>query len=257
MREGIELPGLLSPLNIVFLPVLVLTLSHFLFSQTNERVIFEEDFEHGLNRWKVEDRGAHHLIELKDGKLIISNRTETPGIFVWNRIDLPDSFRVEFDFSPVGRGSKKEGFFLLFLGAKGVDGASIFGESVWSGSELQDFRKYTRGEIRCYHIGYLRGETGLCNLRKNPGLNLVQSNSVPILWEGETYRIVVEKRASLITMRISGAGIESDQELFQEWVDFAETTQVLNGGNFGFRQIAYGEGVVGAYDNVRLTELAR
>ncbi|MGW8179516.1 MAG: DUF1961 family protein [bacterium] len=238
----------------LFIPQTAL-LSDLVFSQSQERIIFDESFEQGLDHWEVEDRGRNHLIELKDGKLIIRNRTETPGIFVWNRISLPKSFRLEFDFCPLGRGGKKEGFFLLFLGAKGIDGSEIFDDSLWEGSQLEDFGKYTKGKIRCYHIGYLRGETGLCNLRKNPGLNLVQSNTVPILIEGETYRIVVEKRNARLTMRIRGAGISSDKELFQNWTDSAVDSPVLDGGHFGFRQIAYDTGVVGAYDNVRLTDL--
>jgi hypothetical protein len=225
-------------------------------TQGLEKVIFEEDFEHGLNYWRVEDRGAHHLIELKEGQLIITNRTKTPGVFVWNTVELPESFRLEFDFTPLGRGRNKEGFFLLFLSAKGLDNRSIFEESLWLGSELEDFRKYTRGDIRCYHIGYLRGETGLCNLRKNPGLNLVKSNPVPILREGETYRVSVEKRGARISMRTIGPGIPPDQELFQDWSDPAFENPVLNGGHFAFRQIAYDEGVQGAYDKVKLTAIS-
>lgn len=247
-------PGLLVCLFLLFSPFSS-SIDPLLFPQTRERVVFEENFEHGLNQWRVEDRGKHHLIELKNGQLVISNRTETPGVFVWNVVELPLNYRLEFDFSPLGRGNEKEGFFLLFLGAKGIDNRTIFEDSLWSDAELEDFRKYTRGEIRCYHIGYLRGETGLCNLRKNPGLKLVRSNKVPILREGETYRIVVQKRNARITMRISGAGIDSGQELFQDWTDPAGDVPVLNGGHFGFRQIAYDKGVVGVYDNVRLTDL--
>jgi hypothetical protein len=247
-------PGLVVCLFFLFNPA-GFSLDRLLFPQSRERVVFEESFEQGLNHWRVEDRGKHHLIELKNGQLVINNRTETPGVFVWNILELPLNYRLEFDFSPLGRGSQKEGFFLLFLGAKGIDNRAIFEDSLWADSELEDFRKYTRGAIRCYHIGYLRGQTGLCNLRKNPGLNLVQSNSVPILLEGETYRIIVQKKNARITMRISGAGIDSDQELFQDWTDPAEGVPVLNGGHFGFRQIAYDEGVAGVYDNVRLTDL--
>jgi hypothetical protein len=230
-------------------------LKNALFAEVRERVILEEDFEHGLNQWKVEDRGRHHLIELKNGELVISNRTETPGVFVWNTVELPPNYRLEFDFIPRGRGRQQEGFFLLFLGAKGVDDRSIFDDSIWSGSRLEDFRKYTRGEIRCYHIGYLRGETGLCNLRKNPGLNLVSSNRVPILIQEETYRIVVEKVGGRIKMLVTGPGVSAAQQLFQDWTDPAKDVPILEGGHFGFRQIAYDEGVVGAYDNVRLTDL--
>jgi hypothetical protein len=229
-----------------------LSLNLILYSQNGEEVIFEENFEQGLNHWKVEDHGKHHLVEVVDGQLIITNRTETPGIFVWNTVDLPQSFRLEFDFCPLGRGTEEKGFFLLFLAARGLGGTDILQDSLWSGSELQDFKKYTQGNIRCYHIGYLRGRTGLCNLRKNPGLSLVNSNSVPVLQEGETYRVVVEKRKARITMRINGPQIDRTQAVFQDWTD---PSNVLNGGHFAFRQIAYDEGVKGAYDNVKLTAL--
>jgi hypothetical protein len=222
---------------------------------SDERLIFEERFEHGLNHWKVEDRGKHHLIELTNGELHISNRTETPGVFVWNTTPLPESYRLEFDFTPLGRGSKNEGFFLLFLGAKGLNDISIFDDSLWSSSELVDFRKYTRGSIRCYHIGYLRGETGLCNLRKNPGLKLVKSSRVPALREGSKYHIVVKKKDARITMRVTGPGIDPNHQVFQDWTDPAQEGPVLNGGHFGFRQIAYDKAVKGAYDNVKLFDL--
>jgi hypothetical protein len=226
-----------------------------LFGESDERLILSEDFEDGLDLWRVEDRGGHHLVEVTDGRLIIRNLVPTPGVFVWSRVELPTSFRLEFDFCPLGRGKSQEGFYLLFFGALALDGTSIFEEEVWHSEPLEDFRKYTRGDIRCYHIGYLRGKTGLCNLRKNPGLNLVQSNEVPGLVEGETYRIVVEKRGGSIKMSVSGLGIEPHQRIFQDWEDLAADSPVLDGGAFAFRQIAYDEGVAGAYDNVRLVAL--
>jgi hypothetical protein len=54
-------------------------------------------------------------------------------------------------------------------------------------------------------------------------------------------------------MQVRGAGISPDQEIFQDWTDPGE---VFNRGHFSFRQIAYDEGVVGAYDNVRLVDLS-
>ena len=224
-------------------------------AESAERLILSEDFEGGLDLWRVEDRGGHHLVELSDGRLIVRNLVPTPGVFVWSRVELPASFRLEFDFCPLGRGKQQKGFYLLFFGALAQDGRSILEDEVWHSEPLQDFRKYTRGDIRCYHIGYLRGQTGLCNLRKNPGLNLVQSNEVPVLAEGETYRVVVEKRGGSIKMSVSGPGIEGEQGIFQDWVDLAVDSPVLDGGAFAFRQIAYDEGVAGVYDNVRLVAL--
>jgi hypothetical protein len=70
------------------------------------------------------------------------------------------------------------------------------------------------------------------------------------------YRIFVEKRDATISMRVIGPGISPKHELFQQWTDAATDAPVLNGGHFGFRQIAYDQGVRGAYDNVKLTDLS-
>ena len=229
--------------------------SSWAFAESAEHLVLSEDFEGNLDQWKVEDRAGHHSVELRQGRLVISNSVPTPGVFVWSRVELPPSFRLEFDFCPLGRGKQDKGFYLLFFGALSLDGESIFENNVWESRALEDFRKYTRGDIRCYHIGYLRGTTGLCNLRKNPGLNLVQSNKVPILVQGTTYRIVLEKLGASIKMRVLGPGIGPEQQVFQDWVDPASDSPVLDGGYFAFRQIAYDEGVSGAYDNVRLIAL--
>lgn len=220
------------------------------------KVVLSEDFEDSMEDWIVEDKGNHHKVELKDGRLVITQKEPMPGIFVWWKKDLPESFRLEYDFTPLCVGGSKRGFFLLFFCAKGLDGQDIFEEAHWEKSTQQDFKKYTSGVINCYHIGYLRGTTGLCNLRKNPGLVKVQGNEVAGLQEGQTYHITLTKKDARITFMVKGPGIEKDKETFVDWTDPGDGRPVYSGGKFAFRQIGYEKGVVGAYDNVRIVDLA-
>jgi hypothetical protein len=224
-------------------------------SRDTEKVILDEDFEDGMDNWVVEDKGEHHKVKLEDGKLTVTMQSKMPGVFVWYKEDLPENFRLEYDFTPLDRGENDKGFYLLFFCARGKDQKDIFDPLHWEKSRLQDFRKYTKGDINCYHIGYLRGTTALCNLRKNPGLSLMQSNKVPQLKQGETYRITLTKQDAHITFEVKGPGIEKDQEKFIDWTDPVKDRPVWGGGKLAFRQIGYAVGVKGAYDNVRIIDL--
>ena len=88
-------------------------------AESAERLILSEDFEGGLDLWRVEDRGGHHLVELSDGRLIVRNLVPTPGVFVWSRVELPASFRLEFDFTA------DAGFKDVYL--EGIEG----GVAIW------------------------------------------------------------------------------------------------------------------------------
>ncbi len=225
--------------------------------KTRGKVILEEDFERGLERWTVEDKGAHHKVEVRNGRLIVAQGKPMPGIFVWYNQDLPPSFRLEYDFTPVSLGRNRRGFYLLFFCARGEEGGDIFESAHWAKSALEDFRKYTAGRINCYHVGYLRGTSGQCNMRKNSGKKKVHGNSVPQFREGATYHVTLTKEGNRIRFEVKGPGIAKDRETFIDWTDPAGAQPVWGSGKLGFRQIGYEEGVVGAYDNVRVVDLTQ
>jgi len=217
--------------------------------------IFVEDFGKDLSNWAIE---GPHTVELTDGRLhvkTVGDKREN-GQFVWCRRELPDDFRVEFEMTPVS----DSGFFLIFFCVKGVKGEDILEPDLFDNylnwktwKQYQDWDKYTsppkrrhESRIRCYHTSYRRNNEVNCNLRKNPGLNLVKSNDIKsLLPKDKAARVVLTKVGPRITLEVNG-------QQFMDWTD--ADANFYSGGRFGFRQVYDADGY---YDNVKLFDLTR
>ena len=216
------------------------------------RLVFREPFDADLSNWKSE---GPYLAEVKDGRLHLKTTwgERKVGQYVWCRRELPADFRMEYDFTPVSDG----GFFLIFFCVQGVGGEDILGPELFdrymnftTWEDYQDFDKYTsppnrrhESRIRCYHTSYRRGTRANCNLRKNPGLNLVKSSDIDqLLPKDKTVHVVLVKKGGRIVLTV-------DDRTF---MDYTDEVGFYDGGRLGFRQVYDSEGV---YDNVAVYDL--
>ncbi len=216
------------------------------------KLVFVEGFEKDLSSWKSEGPCP---AEVKDGRLHIKTTSgeRKVGQYVWCRETLPEDFRIEYDFMPLS----DSGFFLIFFCVQGVQGEDILGPELFDGylnfktwQDYQDFDKYTsppnrrhESRIRCYHVSYRRGERANCNLRKNPGLNLLKSSKIDqLLPKGETVHLVLTKKGARILLTVDG----------RTFMDYTDEVGSYSGGRFGLRQVYESEGV---YDNFAVYDL--
>jgi hypothetical protein len=223
---------------------------------TEGKLVFADGFENGLANWVAE---GPHLTDIKDGRLDVKT-TEGElkvGQYVWCRKELPRDFRIEYDVTPLS----DAGFFLIFFCVEGVKGEDILAPELFDGymssktwQDYQDFDKYTsppdrkhESRIRCYHISYRRGDRADCNLRKNPGLNLLQTSTIDqLLPKDKAVHVALAKKAARILLTVDG-------RTFMDHTDEGKIDGTFyTGGRFGFRQVYESEGT---YANVRLYDL--
>jgi hypothetical protein len=220
------------------------------------KLVFEDRFEKGLANWVSE---GPYLADVKDGQLHVKTTEgeRKVGQYLWCRKELPDDFRLEWDFTPLSEG----GFFLIFFSAQGVKGEDILAPELFekymnykTWQDYQDFDKYTSppdrkhgSRIRCYHISYRRGNQADCNFRKNPGLNLLKSSRIDqLLPKEKAVHVALTKKGSRILLSVDG-------RTFMDYTDEGTVDGAFySGGKFGFRQVYESEG---AYSNVKLYDL--
>lgn len=216
------------------------------------KLVFSDDFSN-LANWAPE---GPHAVSIASGQLYVKTVDDKRlnGQFIWCRQDVPESFRAEFDVTPLS----DSGFFLVFFCQAGTDGGDILGRNLLEGympagawQPYSDWDKYTSpvdraghhgSRIRGYHVSYRRNESATCNLRKNPGLNLLKSSSVEaVLPKGQTARVALVKSGGLIRLEINGLA-------FMEYTD----EKPYSGGRIGLRNVYDSECL---YDNFRLYRL--
>ena len=209
------------------------------------KLLWEEKFDKDLSNWVVEGPA---IVEIRQRRLYIEpvakkeGEVPMPGVLVWHKEDLPETFKLEFDFTPKSRA----GFFLLFFSAKNLKGEDIFDPSL--PERGGEFSKYVNGAIECYHISYRRGTQGNCNLRKNPGKTLVKSEPKGFYGEvDKTSHLVLVKKGPEITLTADGKEI-------MHWIDDGKTYgPVLGSGKIGLRQVYHASAF---YDNIKAWSLA-
>jgi hypothetical protein len=209
-----------------------------------------EDSLGSLDHWVSE---GPHVVEIDKGHLHIKTVDDEKkvGQYVWCKQELPADFRVEFDMTPVS----DSGFFLIFFCTEGVKGEDILGPELFdqflnykTWKQYQDWDKYTTNRktdprIRCYHTSYRRSASADCNLRKNPGLNLLKGNKLDsLLPKDKVAHVVLTKQGGHIHLDVNG----------QEFMDYIDATDIYSGGRFGFRQVYEADGY---YSNFKMFDL--
>jgi len=191
-------------------------------------------------------------------------------IVLWNRaVETPDSYAIEFDFTPLS----PIGLAILFFSASGQQGEDVLSDRLKDRHGV--FSTYTQSDINCYHISFWAnnaavGKRGTCNLRKNAGFYNLANGSDPSVasldytsetFNFTTHRIRLEKIKNRITFYIDGQVaiqyedkqyndiLKSDGALLKKNVD---TGDVLKGGRFGLRQMV---GLRAEYSNIRVYKM--
>jgi hypothetical protein len=218
------------------------------------RLIFEDSFDKGLADWQPE---GNHTVEVVDGRLHVKAVQDDRfnGQYVWCRQTLPAAFRIEYDVTP----ASDSGFFLLFFCTQGVKGEDIldaelfekyFPHKAWK--QYEDWDKYTSppkrnhdSRIGGYHVSYRRNELANCNLRKNPGLNLLKTTDLKSrLPKGEVAKVALTYEEGRVLLTVNG-GV---------FMDHTDPDKPWSGGRFGFRQVYDSDAT---YDNVRVWDLSK
>jgi hypothetical protein len=151
---------------------------------------------------------------------------------------------IEYDFSP----ASEQGLCILFFCARGSDGRDLFDPSL--AERTGRFSQYVNGDIETYHCSYYRnrgGETGVCNLRKDPGMPLLGVGTDPIPPRpGGTHHIALWKKEDRIRLIIDGKLV----------IDAVDEIDIFGpphaGGKMGLRHMAPTEA---HYDSLEVRSL--
>lgn len=210
------------------------------------KVIFEENFENGLENWAVEkwEEGDEVIVTVVDNSMHVTTNSNLHGTDVWCKQELPKNFIFEFDFTP----KSDDGFFLIPFCCKGQDGSDILEEPLWSRKEEPTlFKKYVAGIIDGYHISFRRGDAANCNFRKNSGMALLKQEILDeVMPMNQNYHVALTKDGNHFTLKINDS-------VFMDVVDDgSELGPVRSGGKVGLRQVYKSEGI---YKNITIKEV--
>lgn len=190
-----------------------------------------------LKGFKLEGDG---VISFPMGRMRLENKRnpdegQDANYVLWCDVPLPDHVEISWDFIPI----REPGLCVFFFSAKGKNGEHVLDPTL--NQRTGPYGQYHSGDINAYHISYFRRRYPsersfhLCNLRKSCGFHLVEQSADPIpsvMDVTESYRIKVVKSGPHVVFYIN------DMQLF-EWEDDGETYgPILEGGSFGFRQMA-------------------
>lgn len=177
--------------------------------------------------------------DIRDGKLLQAS-SEFHAVH-WCPFKTEPNFYIEYDFGP----ADPESLYILFFAANGLDGRDLFDPSL--AERTGNFADYIRGDIRAYHVSYLRRATGICNLRKDPGMALLAVGYDKIPSDPDrVYKIQLLKVGPVIEFAIDG------DLVFRAEDEQVDNQPVWRGGYFGFRNMTGGEAY---YDNLRVYQI--
>ena len=223
-------------------------------ANVGSQLIYEDNFA-TLDNWLPE---GPHTVEAKNNKLHIKTTGDEIGQYVWLKKDVPNDFRIEFDFTP-SVNSQDKSFYLIFFCQQGVKGEDILSDEMQnnylpakSWRPFQDFYKYVspveqkalhESRIRGYHTSFLRGIEANCNFRKNPRLILLKQT---ILDE----KLPKTQKAHIVLTKIGGRiHLEVNGKVF---MDHTDDKDIHIGGRFGFRAVYDADA---HYENFKLYDL--
>ena len=197
-------------------------------ASVKKQVHFESDFERtGLDlqeTWHLEGEGTAEVV---DGMLVLYEATESEGLVLWLRQDIPSDMELSFDVAF----SNNRGIGVFFLAARGTGGQDILEEMP---GRKGAYGEYTRGEINCYgvslHRFYPDGRHNEgCNLRRNSGFHIVHhAEEDPIMEADSEHHVRILKTGARIQMWVDG-------KVLHDWTDDSAHGKPLGGGKIGLR----------------------
>ncbi|MBQ7920035.1 MAG: DUF1961 family protein [Lachnospiraceae bacterium] len=193
-------------------------------------------------------------ISFEEGKMRLENAMDAANgqkanYVLWCPEDFPSDVFIEWDFRPL----REPGLCILFFAAQGINGESIFDESLTK--RTGEYTQYHHGEINAFHVSYFRRKEPderafhTCNLRKSYGFHLVAQGADPIPEvedAKEMYHIGVWKKGNVIKFYVN------ELEVFSFEDDGETYGDLLEGGKIGFRQLAP---LVAEYSNLRVYKI--
>lgn len=182
--------------------------------------------------WIMEGPGK---IEFVDQAMQMYSPNEEGHHVFWCPKDFPSSFIAEWDAQDF---ETDAGLCIIFFGAKGLNGESIF-DTTMPKRSTGVFTDYTKGAMNCYHISYYANAKDdthreTVNLRKNKGFNLVMTGEKGIPIESlESHHLRLIKDAGHIVMYVD------DRKVIDWQDDGIKYGAVLEEGKIGFRQMKW------------------
>ena len=177
----------------------------------------------------------------------IGSKQGSVGCQVFCRKDFPDGIAVEYDFLV----QESNGLVITFVAMRGLNG-----EDIIEGLPPREgvFRDYVGEDARVqsYHESVSRyndegKHTGVCNWRRNPGLNMVGQGEDLCKQIGQRYAVRIEKagkRCGLFVDGVPGPSFTDPDELPGE---------IPSEGKVGFRAI--GSRVIADISNFRVVRM--
>jgi len=222
-----------------------------LFAQdfTSGKLIYSNAFsrEADVKDWVMEGPGKIEFI----GKAMQMYSPNEEGHHVfWCHKDFPSSFIAEWDAQDF---ETDAGLCIVFFGAKGLNGQSIFDSSLTKRT-TGVFTDYTKGAMNCYHISYYANAKDdthreTVNLRKNKGFNLVMTGEKGIPIESlASHHLKLIKDEGHIVMYVD------DRKVIDWQDDGNKYGAVIGDGKIGFRQMKWTRF---AYRNLKVYQLKK
>ncbi len=134
-------------------------------------LIATENFNKGLSDWSKEGK---IIAKTDNGRLYVESfdtKIENPKGNIWWKKDFFSPYIIEFTYQSL----TDHGLTMVFWNAYGMDGKDIFS---WSRSGK--YTEYINSNLNAYHVSFHRFKTGVSNIRKAPGFNLVSSVKDPV-----------------------------------------------------------------------------
>lgn len=207
--------------------------------------LFSQDFHSGkliysnllsnekdVRDWIMEGPGK---IEFVDNAMQMYSPNEEGHHVFWCPKDFPSSFIAEWDAQDF---ETDAGLCIVFFGAKGLKGESIFDSSMPKRT-TGVFTDYTKGAMNCYHISYYANAKDdthreTVNLRKNKGFNLVMTGEKGIPIESlALHHLKLIKDEGHIMMYVD------DRKVIDWQDDGIKYGSVIEDGKIGLRQMRW------------------
>jgi hypothetical protein len=236
--------------NVTFLLLLFLFNSNsFAQDFSKGELIYSNAFSNAddVKDWIMEGPGK---IEFIDNTMQMYSPNEEGHHVFWCPKDFPLSFIAEWDAQDF---ETDAGLCIVFFGAKGLKGESIFDSSMPKRT-TGVFTDYTKGAINCYHISYYANAKDdthreTVNLRKNKGFNLVMTGEKGIPIESlASHHLKLIKDAGHIVMYVD------DRKVIDWQDDEIKYGSLIEDGKIGFRQMKWTRF---AYRNLKVYQLKK
>jgi hypothetical protein len=183
--------------------------------------------EASIEGWHMEGPGQ---LRFQDGWMHMQSPQEKGHHVFWCPKTFPSDFIAQWQAQHM---ESDYGLCIVFFAAQGLNGEDILADSL--PERHGKFGQYVNGAIRSYHISYYahaahKPDRGTANLRKNPGLNMLQKGDEGIATESQAiHQITLVKDGGRIRLWVDDRKV----------VDYEDADQPYGEGHIGLRQMKW------------------